>query len=71
MTNAPLTLKDAVNAGYRVHSGAAEDGDLSGMHWWTLFRSGWAGPEVSSAHWPSSAEAEGAAVAALAVEVAV
>jgi hypothetical protein len=67
---APLTFEDAANAGYRVHRGAGEDGALSGMFWWTLFRSGWAEPEVSSEEWPSSTEAEDAAVAALAAEVA-
>lgn len=66
---APLTFKDAMNAGYRVHFGTAKDGELSGMHWWTLVRPGWAEPEVSSEEWPSSTEAEDAAVAALAAEV--
>ena len=28
---APLTFEDAMNAGYRVHCGTAEDGELSGM----------------------------------------
>ena len=66
---ASLTFEDAMNAGYRVHCGTAEDGELSGMHWWTLVRPGWAEPEVSRDEWPSSTEAEDAAVTALAAEV--
>lgn len=73
MTNkmtATLTFADAANAGYRVHAGSAEDGSLSGIFWWTLFRPGWAEPEVSRDEWPSATEAEDAAVSALEAEVA-
>jgi hypothetical protein len=65
-----LTFKDALDAGYRVHGGTAEDGALCDRFWWTLFRPGWSEPEVSNGDWPSSGGAEDAAVAALADEVA-
>ena len=65
-----LTFEDATNAGYRIHGGTAEDGALSGMFWWTLYRPGWAEAEVSGDEWRTSIAAEDAAIAALAAEVA-
>lgn len=38
---------DIVSAGYQVHFGNAEDEALAGRWWWTLFRAGWSGIEVS------------------------
>lgn len=51
--------------GYRVHQGTAQDGDLSGVWWWTLHRDRWSGTECSVGEFATEAEAWSDACAAM------
>ena len=62
-------FKRAWDAGYHVHQGTPEDGELDRLFWWTLMREGWTEPEVSNGEWATRGDAERAAVAALEQEL--
>lgn len=49
-------------AGFKVHQGSSDAGELAGRWWWTLTREVWSGIECSEGDFATEAEAWDSAI---------